>query len=291
LGVRTEPIDTSLGQAQLVATDPPVRWWESPLLLAAAGTIAVHLILGTAGDALVVLHPPRPSPPPPPRLELVDIEVPPVLKPPPPAPPRQPEPTTPPPVRPAPETAPQRVATQVPTHTAEPPPATEPPPTQTPAPATTEGGGPVVAMPDVAPSATGVAVARGTRPTGPIGRGGTGTGTGTGTGSGAGDVPAPMSVATIKTRALPHGDYAQEEIKDFPPEARQLGIEGKIRVKLIVDEHGTVKAATLLNKLGHGLDELALSRAHRIVFDPAKDTDDRPVASVVVWTFDMVAPK
>ena len=52
-----------------------------------------------------------------------------------------------------------------------------------------------------------------------------------------------------------------------------------------------MKSATLLNRLGHGLDELALSRANRILFDPAKDTDDKPVASVVVWTFDMNPPK
>jgi protein TonB len=146
-------------------------------------------------------------------------------------------------------------------------------------------------MADVAPSATGVAVARGPRTTGHIGRGGSGTGTGAGSGAGSADTPAPMSVATIKTRALPRGDYAYEESKDYPAEARQLGIEGKIRVKLIVDERGLVKSAQLLNRLGHGLDELAMARATKIVFDPAKDTDDKPVASVVVWTFNMALPK
>jgi hypothetical protein len=39
------------------------------------------------------------------------------------------------------------------------------------------------------------------------------------------------------------------------------------------------------NKLGHGLDELAHRRAGEIEFEPARDTDDKPVASVVVWTF------
>jgi protein TonB len=144
-------------------------------------------------------------------------------------------------------------------------------------------------MPDVAPAATGVAVAKG--PTAQrVGRGGAGTGTGAGSGSGTGEIAA-MSVATIKTRALPRGDYSYEESKDYPADARRLGIEGKIRVKLIVDDTGAVKSAQLLNKLGHGLDELALARATRIAFDPAKDTDDKPVASVVVWTFNMALPK
>jgi TonB family protein len=144
-------------------------------------------------------------------------------------------------------------------------------------------------MPDVAPAATGVAVAKG--PTVQrVGRGGLGTGTGAGAGSGSGEIAA-MSVATIKTRALPRGDYSYEESKDYPADARRLGIEGKIRVKLIVDATGAVKSAQLLNKLGYGLDELALARATKIAFDPAKDTDDKPVASVVVWTFNMALPK
>jgi len=264
-------------------TEPPGPWWESPFVLALAGAIAIHLLVGTFGDALVVLNPPRPTPPPPPKLELVDVEVPPVVQPPPP-PVAQPEPP-PEPVKPA--VVPQHVATHAPPRAAEPPPPAAPPPP--PAPTSTEGGGPVVAMPDVAPSATGVAVAKG--PTVQrVGRGGLGTGTGAGLGSGSGEIAA-MSVATIKTRALPRGDYSYEESKDYPADARRLGIEGKIRVKLIVDDTGAVKSAQLLNKLGHGLDELALARATKIAFDPAKDTDDKPVASVVVWTFNMALPK
>ncbi len=268
-------------------TQPHVRaWWESPIVLALVGAFSVHLVIATVGDALVVLNPPRPAPPPPPKVEMFDIVAPPEVKPPPPpVTPPEPEPA-PQPTRPA--TAPARIAAHAPARNSEPPATDQPPTTSTPSP---EGGGPVVSMPDVAPGATGVGVQRGAVNPGHVGRGGHGTGTGAGEGSGAADVPAPMSVATIKTRAMPKSDYAHEEIKDFPAEAKRLGIEGKIRVKLIVDAQGIVKSALLLNKLGYGLDELAMSRAKSILFDPAKDTDDRPVASVVVWTFDMVPPK
>jgi protein TonB len=145
-------------------------------------------------------------------------------------------------------------------------------------------------MPDIAPAATGVPVAPGPRNTGKIGTGGTGTGSGTG--SGSEPVAAPVSIASIKTAALPRGDYGHIDLgKDYPPEARRLGIEGAIRVRLTVDDKGKVRAAVLLNRLGHGLDELALSRARQIEFEPAKDTDDRPVSSFVVWTFTMTLPK
>jgi len=96
----------------------------------------------------------------------------------------------------------------------------------------------------------------------------------------------PVQLGTIKTRAIPRRDYAFFDTgKDYPAEARALGIEGAIRVRLVVDEYGNVKSRVLLNKLGHGLDELALQRAGELEFEPAHDTDDKAVASAVVWTF------
>jgi periplasmic protein TonB len=264
---------------------------DSPFVLATAGTLALHLLFVVGGDALIVLFPSPPPPEPAPRVELVDLEPPPVLEPPPPPPEPLVEPEVAPvpdlpPESPPPEPRPQVRPTALPPQTTELPPASDPDPSPA-------GGAPVVAMPDIAPAAHGVPVARGPRTTGAVGRGGTGTGTGSGTGGGAAADPVqPVSVATIKTRALPKGDFSYfDASKDYPPEARQLGIEGQIRVRLIVDEHGKVGSAVLLNKLGHGLDELALTRARSIEFEPARDTEDRPVRSVVVWTFNMTLPK
>jgi len=261
--------------------------WDSPFVLAAAGTLAIHLIALTAGDALVVTHPPHPTIAPP-HIELVEVEVPPVLQPPPPPPPPAAA-VPPPPVaedRPVPRPQVAR-AVAAPVR-----PAPEPPPARTDLPVA-PGGDQVVHLDDIAPAATGVAVAPGKPVTGHIGRGGAGGGTGSGSGAGTGDEPPrPVSVATIKSRAMPRGDYGYlDAAKDYPPEARTLGIEGVIRVRLVVDEHGKVKSRILLSRLGHGLDELAMQRAAEIEFEPAKDTDDRPVASVVVWTFNMTLPK
>lgn len=253
--------------------------------LAFAGTLVIHAGFLAGASAVIELFPREPARPTP-RLELVEVEVPPVLKPPPPPVPEpepqrppEPAPRDPPKVRPAP--AIRAVQPQAP-----PPSETPPPPSPSPDP----GGSPVVSMPDIAPGATGVAVALGPRNTGRVGRGGTGGGTGSGSGGGSGEAPpVPVSIATIKTAARARGDY--DYTKDYPAEARRLGIEGDLRVRLTVDDKGKVKAAVLLNRLGHGLDELALARAREIQFDPARDTDDRPVSSVVVWTFHMVLPK
>lgn len=258
--------------------------WDSPFVLAAAGTIAIHTLVLLIGDILLVTNPYIPPPPRVPKIELVTVKVE-KPKPPPPPPPvqaRVPEvaaTTAPKDPRPRPRpVAPRQVQ------------ETPPPKTETPPPTSTEpaGGAPTITMPDVAPSGTGTPVAKGKRTTGTTGQGGTGTGTGSGEGSGSAP-DKPVSVATIKTRAMPKGDYSY--IADYPVEARRLGLEGPIRVRLVVDDTGKVKAAVLLNKLGGGLDELALERAKKIEFEPAKDTDDKPVTSVVVWTFNMTLPK
>lgn len=259
-------------------------------MLATAGTFAIHVLVLVAGDAVVVLNPSRP-PPPAPHIEMFEVEVPPLVRTEPPKP-VEPEPEQP----KAPEPPPTKIARtqtiRTPHRTAEPPPTTDQPPPVTDQPPS--GGEHVVTLDDVPPSATGVGVAVGKRTSQRVGRGGAGGGTGggTGLGAGSGEVPEPMSVATIKKRALPRGDYAYLAAgKDYPAEARQLGIEGPIRVRLVVDARGKVKSAVLLNKLGHGLDELALRQANEIQFDPARDTDDRAVTSVVVWTFNMTLPK
>jgi protein TonB len=239
-------------------------------------------MLAIAGDALVVLYPP-PGYEEPPKVSIVDIE--PVILPPPPPVAKEPEPVK---EEPKPEPV-QKTLPKV-RAAAPPPPTTEPPPTPEPE----SGGAPVTTMENLAPDALGtVPVAVGKRTSERVGRGGTGTGTGSGSGAGSSDEPPkPVSVATIKTRAMPKGDFSYSDAsKDYPAAAKALGIEGVIRVRLVVDERGKVKSAVPLNKLGHGLDELALERAQRIEFDPARDTDDKPVSSVVVWTFNMTLPK
>jgi periplasmic protein TonB len=52
--------------------------------------------------------------------------------------------------------------------------------------------------------------------------------------------------------------------------ARAAGIEGRVRVELTVDETGRVVKVTVLQGLGHGLDEAALSAARTATFTPAQ---------------------
>lgn len=276
-----------------------MRLGDSPFVLALWGTVAVHALALVAADALVVTNPRQPAAPAP-RIEMVDIQIPappePVVQKPAPVVEDKVEDKVEPTVEPAVEPPPQKITKSPPqrvTKTA--PRAQETPPPQQPT-SPDSGGSPVVQMPDLVPTENGVAV----RP-GPsnrdqrTGRGGGGKGAGRGSGSSDAPPPPPpppVSVATIKTKAMPKGDYGFiNAARDYPPEARRLGVEGQIKVRLVVDVTGKVTSATLVNRLGHGLDELALAKAKEIQFEPARDTSDRAVTSLVIWTFNMTLPK
>ena len=253
------------------------------------GTLIVHISLLLGLDIAgqwAVHHQPKP-------VELIELDDTPPPKPPPPPPAVKPPPPPPPdktPDRapPPPEHHVAHVATHAPApvHSQEPPPPTNEPPQ----PVAPGGGSEPYRLPDGPTGNVPIAVGHG------HGTGGTGTGSGGGSGSGVAPtiVPAvaPVSIAAIKRKAMPRGDYSYFGAgADYPPEARQQGIEGTIRVRLVVDATGKVVSKTLLNKLGHGLDELALQRAGQIQFDPALDDHDRPVSSLVIWTFDFRLPK
>ena len=142
----------------------------------------------------------------------------------------------------------------------------------------TPGG--VFKMEDIAPGGTlkgGVGSATKT------GSGGAGAGTGSGGGAGIGKgPPKPVSIAAIKKRAVPLND---------PQISRVNKVFGDVVVKLIVDKTGKVTKATLIKRLDAEANAVALRTARKIRFRPALDANDKPVASVVNWTFTFDPPR
>lgn len=66
-------------------------------------------------------------------------------------------------------------------------------------------------------------------------------------------------------------------------EAKIKNIEGKIKLKLFVDEHGEIQKITPLNALGFGLDEVAIAAAHKLIFIPAR-VDSKNVSTEAIYT-------
>lgn len=87
----------------------------------------------------------------------------------------------------------------------------------------------------------------------------------------AGCSAAPEDADTkAKAISMPHPTYTDD--------ARAAGIEGKVRVSLTLDASGAVTAASVVEGLGHGLDEAAVSTLRQATFTPATHCG-KPVAS------------
>ncbi len=183
------------------------------------------------------------------------------------------------------------------------PPPSELPPTEAPAPGEPppddQAPAPefVYTMPATGTQGT-MAVRAGTGPTGKARgvRGGTGTGDGGGGGppESTGTGPRVVSVAAVKKMPQPKGDVdyihdANQEL--YTAEARAAQIEGDVIVRLLIDENGEVKEAKVSKGLGYGIDEKAVAFSkRRLKFEPAIDTDDKPVAVRISWTFHFTLP-
>jgi TonB family protein len=79
--------------------------------------------------------------------------------------------------------------------------------------------------------------------------------------------------------SAPNGD------ENYPPEAKRLGIEGFVRIKLGIDERGNVVYAKVVEKAGHGFDEAATKAMKQAKFNPARTSDGRAVPCSIIWTY------
>ncbi len=80
---------------------------------------------------------------------------------------------------------------------------------------------------------------------------------------------------------------------DYPKEAEQAGVEGKVRLRVALDAVGRVLSARVLRGLGHGLDQAAVEAlTHKCRFSPAIANDGRAVPFVIEsYTFAFELPR
>ncbi len=70
----------------------------------------------------------------------------------------------------------------------------------------------------------------------------------------------------------------------YPEEAAARGIEGVVRLSLVIDESGKVADATVVERAGHGFDEAALEAVRRFRFEPAR-LNGHPIAVQVSYEY------
>ncbi len=75
-----------------------------------------------------------------------------------------------------------------------------------------------------------------------------------------------------------------EEMRALYPEAaRRDGIEGDVKVEILVSEDGGVRDVRIVARGGNGFDEVARTLARHLAFEPAR-RGGRPVPVWIPWT-------
>lgn len=98
--------------------------------------------------------------------------------------------------------------------------------------------------------------------------------------------PPPMAVARPSdkpTEATPARRISFPRV-EYPESARHLGIEGKVRLRLYIDEKGKITKVEIIQSLHPLLDQAASAAAKEAQYEPARDHHGRPMATTAIVT-------
>lgn len=90
--------------------------------------------------------------------------------------------------------------------------------------------------------------------------------------------PAGRYVPPYKVAELP---VVLAEVKaEYPAEARKLGLEGQVVLRVTVDSTGKVSSARVIKGIGHGFDESALEAMRRFKFKPGTEAGEAIITEI-----------
>lgn len=102
--------------------------------------------------------------------------------------------------------------------------------------------------------------------------------------AGNGTLPG-AAAAEVSVATLPRPLFQVDGAEIYPPDARALGIEGRVKASININEKGDVTAVRILERAGHGFDEAASQALRRFRFAPARTSDGRAVPYRLTWDF------
>lgn len=82
-------------------------------------------------------------------------------------------------------------------------------------------------------------------------------------------------------------DYPRvvHEVKpEYPSEARRLGVEGQVGLRVGIDRRGAVRSVRVVRQAGYGMDEAARQAMWRFRFTPARTKDGEAVDFLITYT-------
>jgi TonB family protein len=100
-----------------------------------------------------------------------------------------------------------------------------------------------------------------------------------------GDGDGFKPVADIYISKFPEKIFVPDGEEFYPSEAKRMGIEGAVKLKIGIDENGNVVRVKVLTVAGHGFDEAATKALWRAKFKPAVSNDGRAVPFNLMYVY------
>ncbi len=85
--------------------------------------------------------------------------------------------------------------------------------------------------------------------------------------------------------------HEERSESSYPPEARKMGIEGRVKLSVGIDEKGNVAQVKILERAGHGFDEVATKAMWKFKFSPARTSDGRAVPHRLTYVYRFTQPR
>lgn len=89
-----------------------------------------------------------------------------------------------------------------------------------------------------------------------------------------------------KPKVMPRPTTGTNVVPEYSDAARDANVWTRAWLILDVDESGLVRRLKLINRPGHGLDDIAIRDAFKLRFTPAQNRVGKPVRTMVLWTYE-----
>jgi len=104
-------------------------------------------------------------------------------------------------------------------------------------------------------------------------------------------VEGPPAFSPVSEMYVDKIPVVLQEVKaNYPDQARRLGLDGKVTLRVGIDRNGKVRSVKVIKRAGHGLDEAAAQAMWRFKFTAAIAKDGRPVDIVITYNYTFQAP-
>ena len=92
----------------------------------------------------------------------------------------------------------------------------------------------------------------------------------------------PVPLHTVSKQPRPKNGPCRVDPREYPKEAKELGIEGRVQLDVEIRADGKVGDVEVVQGLGHGLDEVAVRNIRTCPFEPA-EIGGSPVTTRIIY--------